>query len=101
MLEPDVGLLAPAAGTAIAARPLSLGPFTVDPPVVLAPMAGVTDAPFRVLCASFGGGLFVNQMVTARALLEGHADVLGPDPLPPGRTHPLAAALRHRPADPG
>jgi nifR3 family TIM-barrel protein len=35
-------------------------------------MAGVTDAPFRVLCASFGGGLFVNQMVTARALLEGH-----------------------------
>jgi nifR3 family TIM-barrel protein len=36
-------------------------------------MAGVTDAPFRVLCASFGGGLFVNQMVTARALLEGHA----------------------------
>ncbi len=40
---------------------------------MLAPMAGVTDAPFRVLCASFGGGLFVNQMVTARALLEGHA----------------------------
>ena len=62
-----------APGTAIAARPLKLGPFTVDPPVVLAPMAGVTDAPFRVLCASFGGGLYVNQMVTARALLEGHA----------------------------
>jgi nifR3 family TIM-barrel protein len=39
---------------------------------VLAPMAGVTDAPFRVLCAEFGGGLFVNQMVTARALVEGH-----------------------------
>ena len=52
--------------------PLRIGPITVDPPVVLAPMAGVTDAPFRVLCASFGGGLFVNQMVTARALLEGH-----------------------------
>jgi nifR3 family TIM-barrel protein len=45
----------------------------VVPPVVLAPMAGVTDAPFRVLCASFGAGIFVNQMVTARALLEGHA----------------------------
>lgn len=52
---------------------LRIGPIHVDPPVVLAPMAGVTDAPFRVLCASFGGGLFVNQMVTARALLEGHA----------------------------
>lgn len=36
-------------------------------------MAGVTDAPFRVLCAEFGGGLFVNQMVTARALVEDHA----------------------------
>jgi nifR3 family TIM-barrel protein len=52
---------------------LKVGPFEIDPPVVLAPMAGVTDAPFRVLCASFGRGLFVNQMVTARALLEGHA----------------------------
>jgi nifR3 family TIM-barrel protein len=51
---------------------LRFGPIPVDPPVVLAPMAGVTDAPFRRLCASFGGGLFVNQMVTARALLEGH-----------------------------
>ncbi|HTO00138.1 MAG TPA: tRNA-dihydrouridine synthase, partial [Microthrixaceae bacterium] len=52
---------------------VKIGPLRLDPPVVLAPMAGVTDAPFRVLCSSFGGGLFVNQMVTARALLEGHA----------------------------
>ena len=52
---------------------LLIGDIAVDPPVVLAPMAGVTDAPFRVLCAGFGGGLFVNQMVTARALVEGHA----------------------------
>ena len=52
--------------------PIGAGPITVDPPVVLAPMAGVTDAPFRVLCAEFGGGLFVNQMVTARALVERH-----------------------------
>ena len=54
-------------------EPVRIGPIPLDPPVVLAPMAGVTDAPFRVLCASFGGGLYVNQMVTARALLEGHA----------------------------
>jgi len=53
--------------------PLRFGSIPVNPPVVLAPMAGVTDAPFRVLCASFGGGLFVNQMVTARALLENNA----------------------------
>jgi nifR3 family TIM-barrel protein len=55
------------------ATSLDIGPIPLDPPVVLAPMAGVTDAPFRVLCSTFGGGIFVNQMVTARALLEGHA----------------------------
>lgn len=55
-----------------AAQPVMIGPIPLDPPVVLAPMAGVTDAPFRVLCGEFGGGLYVNQMVTARALLEGH-----------------------------
>lgn len=71
---PDRGTRRADAGAAApVVAPLRLGPLTVDPPVVLAPMAGVTDAPFRVLCASFGGGLFVNQMVTARALLEGHA----------------------------
>lgn len=58
--------------TLSAARDLKIGPHVVSPPVILAPMAGVTDAPFRVLCSSFGGGLYVNQMVTARALLEGH-----------------------------
>jgi nifR3 family TIM-barrel protein len=49
---------------------LRIGPLTVDPPVVLAPMAGVTDAPFRSLCASFGAGLYVSEMITARALVE-------------------------------
>lgn len=53
-------------------EPLRIGSIPLDPPVILAPMAGVTDAPFRVLCSEFGGGLYVNQMVTARALLEGH-----------------------------
>jgi nifR3 family TIM-barrel protein len=49
---------------------LKIGPLEVDPPVVLAPMAGVTNAPFRALCRSFGAGLFVSEMVTARALVE-------------------------------
>jgi nifR3 family TIM-barrel protein len=51
-------------------NPLRIGPIEVDAPVVLAPMAGVTSAPFRVLCREHGPGLFVTEMVTARALLE-------------------------------
>ena len=53
--------------------PLSIGPLAIWPPVVLAPMAGVTNAPFRRLCRSYGGGLYVSEMITARALVEGNA----------------------------
>lgn len=50
--------------------PLQLGRLTVDVPVVLAPMAGVTNRAFRRLCREYGGGLYVTEMVTARALVE-------------------------------
>ncbi|MCZ7414147.1 tRNA dihydrouridine synthase DusB [Streptomyces sp. WMMC897] len=51
---------------------LSIGPHTVTSPVVLAPMAGITNAPFRTLCREFSGGkgLFVSEMITTRALVE-------------------------------
>ncbi|MBA0049917.1 tRNA dihydrouridine synthase DusB [Streptomyces sp. AJS327] len=51
---------------------LQIGPHTVTPPVVLAPMAGITNAPFRTLCREFSGGrgLFVSEMITSRALVE-------------------------------
>ena len=49
---------------------LKIGPLEVDPPVVLAPMAGVTNAAFRRLCRSYGAGLYVSEMVSARALCE-------------------------------
>ncbi|WP_240138118.1 tRNA dihydrouridine synthase DusB [Streptomyces sp. MUM 178J] len=67
---------------------LSIGPYAVQPPVVLAPMAGITNAPFRTLCREFaeggrgfggrppggaaagGKGLFVSEMITTRALVE-------------------------------
>ncbi len=52
---------------------MRIGPIEVTTPVVLAPMAGVTNAPFRQLCRRFGGGLYVNEMVSARALVEGNA----------------------------
>ena len=50
--------------------PLRDGDYLVDPAVVLAPMAGITNAPFRQLCREQGAGLFVSEMVTARALIE-------------------------------
>ncbi len=52
--------------------PLKLGPLEVWPPVVLAPMAGVTNYPFRAICRRFGAGLCVSEMITARPLVEGN-----------------------------
>jgi nifR3 family TIM-barrel protein len=67
---------------------LRLGSFTPAAPVVLAPMAGVTNAPFRALCRRFGPGLvYVNEMVMATALVHGNAKSewmvsFGPDEQP-------------------
>lgn len=52
--------------------PLALGEQQVWPPVVLAPMAGVTNQPFRSLCREFGPGLvYVNEMIMATGLVNG------------------------------
>ena len=56
--------------------PLPIGPLVVWPPVVLAPMAGVTNPPFRTLCRRYGAGLYVSEMITARALVEGNRKTL-------------------------
>ncbi|ADI10371.1 putative dihydrouridine synthase [Streptomyces bingchenggensis BCW-1] len=60
------------------ATQLQIGPHTVTPPVVLAPMAGITNAPFRTLCREFSGGkgLFVSEMITTRALVERDAKTM-------------------------
>ena len=55
---------------------LNIGPLRVWPPVVLAPMAGVTNYPFRTLCRRFGAGLYVSEMITARPLVEGNTKTL-------------------------
>ena len=61
------------APTPTAKRPaLAIGSLDIDIPVVLAPMAGVTNAPFRRLCRRFGAGLYVSEMISARALCEGN-----------------------------
>jgi nifR3 family TIM-barrel protein len=49
---------------------LEIGRIHLDTPVVLAPMAGVTNAAFRGLCRRYGDGLFVSEMVSARGLVE-------------------------------
>ena len=55
---------------------LASGDYTIDPPVVLAPMAGITNAPFRTLAREQGAGLFISEMVTARALIERRPETL-------------------------
>lgn len=56
--------------SAVRIAPVDLGPVHVETPVVLSPMAGVTNWPFRVLCEEYGpDGLYVAEMITARALV--------------------------------
>ena len=56
---------------------LTLGSLPVAPPVVLAPMAGITNSPFRQLCReSRRRGLYVCEMITTRALVEGNPKTL-------------------------
>lgn len=50
---------------------LKYGDLQIPVPVVLAPMAGITNTAFRRICREFGGGLFVSEMITSRALVEG------------------------------
>jgi len=46
-------------------RAMRIGPYAIEPPVILAPMAGVTDKPFRLLCKRLGAGLAVSEMTTS------------------------------------
>ena len=49
---------------------LPLGPLALTPPVLLAPMAGITDLPWRRLVASFGAGLVVSEMVASQEVVQ-------------------------------
>ncbi len=78
---------APPTPEAPATGGLQIGPYPVWPPVVLAPMAGITNQPFRTLCREYGGGLYVSEMITTRALVERDAETMrliefGPDEHP-------------------
>jgi nifR3 family TIM-barrel protein len=56
--------------TSVAAKPLQIGRLELTVPVVLAPMAGITNTAFRRLCREYGAGLYVSEMITSRALVE-------------------------------
>ncbi|MEL6775206.1 MAG: tRNA dihydrouridine synthase DusB [Pseudomonadota bacterium] len=56
--------------------PSSLGDLGITDPVLLAPMAGITDRPFRTLAARFGAGLVVSEMVASGELLTGRAETV-------------------------
>ena len=58
------------------ARTLRIGPIELDAPVVLAPMAGITNTAFRRLCREYGAGLYVSEMITSRALVERNATTM-------------------------
>ena len=58
-------------------KPVDLGKIHIATPVVLSPMAGITNWPFRVICREYGpDGLYVAEMITARALVARNAKAL-------------------------
>ena len=51
-------------------RPVQIGPVVIDSPIVLAPMSGVTDMPYRRLVKRCGAGLVVSEMIASRAMIH-------------------------------
>ena len=76
---------------------LHLGSLEVATPVVLAPMAGITNAAYRRLCSEQGAGLYVCEMITSRGLVEGDATTRQMLVFDEHEQVALGAALRHRP----
>src|SRR5918995_3423254 len=60
----------------VSAKPLTVGPVAVSNRVILAPMSGVTDAPFRRLVAGLGAGLVVSEMTACEDLVQGNRNAV-------------------------
>ncbi len=56
---------------AVGATPLRIGPVSLENPVILAPLSGITDAPFRRKVSALGAGLVVSEMTACAALVRG------------------------------
>ena len=57
-------------------RPIRLGQVTLETPVILAPMSGVTDLPFRRLARALGAGLVVSEMIASWAMVRENRNTL-------------------------
>lgn len=53
-----------------------IGPISLNPPVILAPMAGITDLPFRRIVAQFGAGLVVSEMVASQEVMQNRPNAM-------------------------
>ncbi|MGN0361891.1 MAG: tRNA dihydrouridine synthase DusB [Bilifractor sp.] len=73
-------------------KPLKIGSVLITHPVVLGPMAGVTDLPFRVLCHEQGAGLVCTEMVSAKAILYKNRNTAALMEISP-REHPVSLQL--------
>jgi tRNA-dihydrouridine synthase B len=51
-------------------KPIAIGPITIETPVILAPMTGVTDMPFRKIVRHYGSGLNVSEMIASQAMIR-------------------------------
>ncbi len=57
-------------------KPINIGPITIEEPVLLAPMSGVTDMPFRRLVKGFGAGLVISEMIASEAMIRATKQVM-------------------------
>ncbi|MBT4879820.1 MAG: tRNA dihydrouridine synthase DusB [Alphaproteobacteria bacterium] len=73
-------------------KPLQIGPVTVQDPVILAPMSGVTDLPFRRLVKRHGVGLVISEMIASQAMIRATRQSLKKCELHP-EEHPMAVQL--------
>lgn len=86
-----------AASAPSVAKPLQLGGLQLQTPLVLAPMAGITNAPFRLQCARHGAELCVSELIIASTLLQRTPAALQLARWAPGMTFSLPVVHRHLP----
>ena len=81
-------------------KKLQIGNVTLDNPVILAPMAGVSDLPFRLLCREMGAALVCMEMVSAKAIYYNNKNTDSLMEIHPRGSAGFPAAVRLRSPDP-